>query len=59
MKDLDEFQLCEKRIDDCFRAASLANDSEMREFWINTAMALMRKLNRSWVREGDSVYEQS
>ena len=43
----EEFQLYERRIDNCFRAAELAQDQDFKTFWYNTAMALLRKMNRA------------
>lgn len=43
----EAFQLYEKRIDNCFLAAERAKDPHFRIFWYQTAMALVRKMNRS------------
>lgn len=43
----DEFMLYERRIDNCFTAAERAKDPHFRIFWYQTAMALVRKMNRS------------
>lgn len=41
----EEFQLFERRIDNCFKASDETTDDDMRHFWIQTACALLRKLN--------------
>lgn len=43
----EEFQLYELRIDNCFNAAERATDPHFRMFWYQTAMTLLRKMNRS------------
>ena len=41
----EEFQLYERRIDNCFKAANDAKDPDFQKFWQQTAMTLLRKLN--------------
>ena len=43
----EAFELYEKRIDNCFRAAESAQDPDFKKFWYQTAMALLRKMNWS------------
>ena len=43
----EEFQIYERRIDNCFRAAESAQDPDLKMFWYQTAMSLLRKMNRS------------
>lgn len=43
----EQFQLYERRIDNCFRAAERASDPHFRMFWYQTAMTLLRKMNWS------------
>ena len=43
----EQFQLYERRIDNCFTAAERATDPHFRMFWYQTAMTLLRKMNRS------------
>lgn len=43
----DEFMLYERRIDNCFTAAERATDPHFRMFWYQTAMTLLRKMNRA------------
>ena len=42
-----EFKLYERRIDNCFKAAENATDPDFKKFWHQTAMTLLRKMNRS------------
>jgi len=46
----EEFQMWEKRIEACFRAAEQTTDNYMKRVWQQKAMYLLRKLNGSWVR---------
>lgn len=43
----DEIMLYERRIDNCFNAAERATDQHFKSFWYQTAMTLLRKMNRS------------
>ena len=43
----EQFQLYERRIDNCFRAAESAQHPDFKKFWYQTAMALLCKMNRS------------
>lgn len=43
----EQFRLYERRIDNCFKAADTCTDPQFKQFWYQTAMALLRKVNRS------------
>jgi|TARA_E500000318_G_C3388760_1_gene145088 hypothetical protein len=43
----EQFQLYERRIDNCLKAAENAVDQNMKDFWQLTAMSLLRKMNWS------------
>jgi len=42
----EQFQLYERRIDNCYKAADACSDPEFKKFWYQTAAALLRKMNR-------------
>ena len=43
----EQFQLYERRIDNCYKAADACSDPQFKQFWHQTAMTLLRKMNRS------------
>jgi hypothetical protein len=51
----EQFALYERRIDNCYKAADACSDPQFKEFWYQTAMALIRKVNRSLSSAGTSI----